>query len=144
VFLTNTDGTGLGTNVATGLKMLTRFAPFDVATSNSGELTGLAGEPLPVGATHRQFHQGRIAGFFSDTDFSARASRSYDHRGWFRRLHAGHHGHFHRGRLQRRRRLDQQRADLPRHHPRDRGRFAPISNNREVFILVPPKPMTVG
>jgi hypothetical protein len=55
VFFVSSDGTGLGTSIITGLKMLTRYATFDVTYEMEGAMTGIGGEPLPQGATTADF-----------------------------------------------------------------------------------------
>jgi len=55
VFMINANGTGLGTSVITGLKMLTRYAKFDVKTEIVGNPQGDNGEPLPTGYTTAAF-----------------------------------------------------------------------------------------
>jgi len=48
VFKINSNGTGLGTSIVTGLQMLTRYASFDVTTEKVGNATGDNGEPIPT------------------------------------------------------------------------------------------------
>ncbi|HEY3353804.1 MAG TPA: hypothetical protein VGQ83_11190 [Polyangia bacterium] len=55
VFKVNGDGSGLGTSIVAGLKALTRYATFDVGTQTQGDAAGTAGEPLPPGATTADF-----------------------------------------------------------------------------------------
>lgn len=55
VFLVDQNGTGLSDNIVTGLKMLTRFAAFDVSTETAGEAQGVNGETLPVGTSTADF-----------------------------------------------------------------------------------------
>jgi hypothetical protein len=55
VFQINADGTGLGTSIVTGLKMLTRYAKFDVKTETVGNPQGDNNEPLPTGYTTASF-----------------------------------------------------------------------------------------
>ncbi len=51
VFRVDENGTGLGTHVVTGIKMLTRFATFDVNTEKVGETMSTTGVPLASGTT---------------------------------------------------------------------------------------------
>jgi len=51
VFRVDDAGTGLGTHVVTGMKMLTRFATFDVTTEKMGETASTTGVPLATGTT---------------------------------------------------------------------------------------------
>ena len=55
VFRIDDFGTGLSSHIVTGLKMLARFAIFDVVTEVVGETTGMNGEPLPAGKTTGDF-----------------------------------------------------------------------------------------
>ncbi|HEY4244676.1 MAG TPA: hypothetical protein VGM88_32905 [Kofleriaceae bacterium] len=55
VFNVNTDGTGVGTSVATGVEMLARFATFTVPTETDGVGTDTAGNPLPTPHTTADF-----------------------------------------------------------------------------------------
>lgn len=55
VFLANGSGTGLGTNIVTGIRMLTRFATFDVESARSGGTTAEDGTPLPTPHTTADF-----------------------------------------------------------------------------------------
>ena len=51
VFRVDEDGSGLGAHIVTGIKMLTRFAAFDVTTEKSGETKSTTGIPLASGTT---------------------------------------------------------------------------------------------
>ncbi len=55
VFRTNATGTGLGGHIVTGLKMLTRFALFDVTSEKQGVTTDIDGNPLPAPHTTADF-----------------------------------------------------------------------------------------
>jgi hypothetical protein len=55
VFKTDSDGTGLGNHIVTGLQMLTRYATFDVNTETVGETESIGGVPLPSGSTTADF-----------------------------------------------------------------------------------------
>ena len=55
VFAANTDGTGVSTSIVTGIQMLTRFATFDVTSTNMGVTTDTGGNPLPMGHTTADF-----------------------------------------------------------------------------------------
>jgi hypothetical protein len=55
VFLTQSNGSGLGTHIVTGIQMLTRYATFDVNTETEGETESLGGVPLPNGTTTADF-----------------------------------------------------------------------------------------
>lgn len=55
VFLTDGAGTGLGTNIVTGIRMLTRFAQFDVTSDRQGVLADIDGNPLPLPHTTADF-----------------------------------------------------------------------------------------
>ena len=55
VFKINANGTGLGDSIVTGLKMLTRYAKFDVKTETVGNAQGDGGEPIPTGYTTASF-----------------------------------------------------------------------------------------
>jgi hypothetical protein len=55
VFKINSDGTGLGTSIVTGLKMLTRYGKFDVKTEKVGNAAGDNGEPIPSPFTTADF-----------------------------------------------------------------------------------------
>ena len=55
VFRANTNGSGLGTNIVTGIQMLTRFATFDVNSARDGVATDVDGRPLPTGHTTADF-----------------------------------------------------------------------------------------
>ena len=48
-------GTGVGSNIATGISLLARFATFDVPTDKQGVATDIAGNPLPVPHTTADF-----------------------------------------------------------------------------------------
>lgn len=55
VFLTDGAGSGLGSNIVTGIRMLTRFALFDVTSERQGVTTDIDGNPLPVPHTTADF-----------------------------------------------------------------------------------------
>ena len=55
VFLTDNQGTGLGTHIVTGIKMLTRFATFDVTSDKVGAAADVNGVPLPSPFTTADF-----------------------------------------------------------------------------------------
>ena len=55
VFQTSANGTGLGAGVVTGIRMLTRFAKFDVVSEKLGVTTDIAGVPLPTPHTTADF-----------------------------------------------------------------------------------------
>ncbi len=55
VFRATPNGSGLGTNIVTGIQMLTRFATFDVNSERDGVATDVDGRPLPVGRTTADF-----------------------------------------------------------------------------------------
>jgi hypothetical protein len=55
VFRANTDGSGLGSNIVTGVQMLTRFATFDVNSERNGVATDVDGVPLTGGHTTVDF-----------------------------------------------------------------------------------------
>ena len=55
VFDVAPDGTGVGTNIVTGIQMLTRFATFDVTSDRAGVLTDIDGVALPTGHTTADF-----------------------------------------------------------------------------------------
>lgn len=55
VFLTDEQGTGLGTHIVTGIKMLTRFATFDVTSDKVGAAADVNGVPLPSPYTTADF-----------------------------------------------------------------------------------------
>jgi hypothetical protein len=55
VFDVATDGTGVSTNIVTGIQMLARFATFDVPTDKQGVATDINGNPLPAGHTTADF-----------------------------------------------------------------------------------------
>ncbi len=55
VFRASTDGSGIGTNIVTGIKMLARFATFDVTSERDGVTTDIDGVPLPGGHTTADF-----------------------------------------------------------------------------------------
>jgi hypothetical protein len=57
VFRVDSDGSGLGNHIVTGIQMLTRFATFDVTTERDGETQSTAGAPLPTGTTTADFIQ---------------------------------------------------------------------------------------
>lgn len=51
VFDVASNGTGVSTNIVTGIQMLTRFATFDVPTDKQGVTTDINGNPLASGTT---------------------------------------------------------------------------------------------
>lgn len=55
VFDVAPNGTGVSTNIVTGIQMLTRFATFDVPTDRQGVMTDVDGNPLPMGYTTADF-----------------------------------------------------------------------------------------
>lgn len=55
VFRTDQNGTGLGAHIVTGIKMLTRFATFDVSSERQGVTTDVDGTPLPTPYTTADF-----------------------------------------------------------------------------------------
>lgn len=55
VFRAATDGSGLGQNIITGIRMLTRFATFDVESERIGVTTSIDNVPLPGGHTTADF-----------------------------------------------------------------------------------------
>lgn len=55
VFRVSSDGTGLGTSIVTGIRMLTRFATFDVTSERDGVTTSIDGTPLPTPHTTADF-----------------------------------------------------------------------------------------
>ena len=55
VFQVNSNGTGLGSQIVTGLKMLTRYATFWVTSEKQGLTTDIDGNPLPAGHTTADF-----------------------------------------------------------------------------------------
>jgi hypothetical protein len=55
VFDVSPTGTGVSTNIVTGIQMLTRFATFDVPTDKQGGTTDVDGNPLPAGHTTADF-----------------------------------------------------------------------------------------
>lgn len=55
VFRVDSDGSGLGNHIVTGIQMLTRFATFDVVTEREGETQSTAGIPLPGSSTTADF-----------------------------------------------------------------------------------------
>lgn len=64
VFRTNDAGSGLGTNIVTGIQMLTRFAQFDVTSQRQGVTTDISGHALPAPHTTADFIKAVIpAGF---------------------------------------------------------------------------------
>jgi hypothetical protein len=54
-FLANTDGTGVGANIVTGIQMLTRFATFTVTSQKSGVTTDVNGVTIPGGHNTSEF-----------------------------------------------------------------------------------------
>lgn len=55
VFLTDNQGSGLGTSIVTGIRMLARFATFDVTSERTGGGTAIDGTPLPTPHTTADF-----------------------------------------------------------------------------------------
>ncbi len=55
VFVVAPAGTGVGSNIATGISLLARFATFDVPTAKQGQGTDVVGNPLPAGRTTADF-----------------------------------------------------------------------------------------
>ncbi|CAN5813580.1 hypothetical protein BH11MYX2_BH11MYX2_24720 [soil metagenome] len=55
VYLTDSNGTGLGASVVTGIQMLARFAAFDVLATKAGIGTDVAGTALPSPHTTADF-----------------------------------------------------------------------------------------
>jgi hypothetical protein len=55
VFDVAPNGTGVSTNIVTGIQMLARFATFDVPTDKQGAATDVDGNPLPSGTTTADF-----------------------------------------------------------------------------------------
>ncbi|MEE9385661.1 MAG: hypothetical protein V3V08_19805 [Nannocystaceae bacterium] len=55
VYRVDEDGEGVDAGVVEGLAMLTRYAPFDVMRTVTGDATGTMGESLPVGKTTLDF-----------------------------------------------------------------------------------------
>ncbi|HEY4176265.1 MAG TPA: hypothetical protein VGM90_05520 [Kofleriaceae bacterium] len=55
VYLTDSNGTGLGASVVTGIQMLARFAAFDVLANRGGVATDIAGVALPTPHTTADF-----------------------------------------------------------------------------------------
>lgn len=55
VFRVDSNGSGLGNHIVTGIQMLTRFATFDVTTEREGETSSTTGDPLPGNATTADF-----------------------------------------------------------------------------------------
>lgn len=55
VFDVTTNGSGVSTNIVTGIQMLTRFATFDVPTDKQGVMTDIDGNPLPTPHTTADF-----------------------------------------------------------------------------------------
>ncbi|MBL8624737.1 MAG: hypothetical protein JNK64_25745 [Myxococcales bacterium] len=55
VFQTASNGTGLGAGVVTGIRMLTRFATFDVESARMGGTADVNGNPLPTPHTTADF-----------------------------------------------------------------------------------------
>ncbi len=55
VFETTSAGAGLSSSVVSGIKMLARFAPFDVTTQVVGQKADINGKPLPAGKTTADF-----------------------------------------------------------------------------------------
>ena len=57
VFKVKDNGTGLSGSIVSGIKMLTRYAPFDVATQLVGQQTDIDGKALPSGKSSADFIQ---------------------------------------------------------------------------------------
>jgi len=55
VFETTSAGAGLSNSVVSGIKMLARYAPFDVTTQVVGQTADIKGKPLPAGKTTADF-----------------------------------------------------------------------------------------
>ncbi|MEZ4401094.1 MAG: hypothetical protein R3B06_13805 [Kofleriaceae bacterium] len=55
VFQAAANGSGLGANIVTGIRMLTRFATFDVESARLGVTTDIVGNPLPAPHTTADF-----------------------------------------------------------------------------------------
>ena len=55
VFLASPDGSGLGSNIVTGIRMVARFATFDVESARTGVTTDVNGNPLPAPRTTADF-----------------------------------------------------------------------------------------
>jgi len=55
VFIVNSSGSGLGEHIVTGINMLTRFALFDVTTEKDGETASIDGVSLPAPITSADF-----------------------------------------------------------------------------------------
>lgn len=55
VFKVDSNGSGLGESLVTGIEMLTRYAAFDVFTEMEGVTEGTNGEPLPASTTTADF-----------------------------------------------------------------------------------------
>lgn len=55
VFVANANGSGVDTSIVTGIRMLTRFAAFDVTSDRSGVTTSVTGDPLPAPHTTADF-----------------------------------------------------------------------------------------
>jgi len=55
VFRITNTGSGLGAHIVTGIKMLTRYATFDVTSERQGGTTDIDGVPLPVPHTTSDF-----------------------------------------------------------------------------------------
>ncbi len=55
VFRVTPQGTGLGSNIVTGIQMLTRFATFDVTSHSMGVTSDIAGNPVPPPHTTADF-----------------------------------------------------------------------------------------
>lgn len=55
VFRTDSNGSGLGAHIVTGIKMLTRFATFNATSERQGETGDIHGNPLPAPRTTADF-----------------------------------------------------------------------------------------
>lgn len=55
VFRTDQNGSGLGNHIVTGIRMLTRFATFDVTSDRQGVTSDVDGNPLPSPHTTADF-----------------------------------------------------------------------------------------
>lgn len=65
VFKLKADGSGLSSTVVTGLKMLTRYAPFSVKAAVTGTKTDQEGKALPAGKTTADFIKGVLPDSFT-------------------------------------------------------------------------------
>ncbi len=64
VFLAATDGTGVSSAIVTGIQMVARFATFDVNTETDGVTTDVDGTPLGAGQTTANFIKGIVPDHF--------------------------------------------------------------------------------